>query len=278
MNEIKNKYDDILKRIDTNKPVIQSILDDIEDNVKQQEEQFKKKSKDLADDKEKWELEKEAIASSHTFESRIRLDVGGTKFTTTLCTLTRFPDSILGAMFSGRHKLTADDSGYDFIDRGSNISTDDNGYYFIDRDGTHFRHVLNFMRSPEDFDVSSMSTDHQKELKKEAAYYGLDSLMFPLRVPTDIETIDNHNQQVKLKNIDGIWHSTYWKGQGPNGSCLQTLTLTESLYHCPKCNILTTKNYPTRSVSVDKVNVLLNNGAKQPYVSACFFCKSCYSC
>ena len=39
------------------------------------------------------------------FKERVKLNVGGTKFETTLSTLTRYPDSLLAAMFSGRHKV-----------------------------------------------------------------------------------------------------------------------------------------------------------------------------
>ena len=49
---------------------------------------------------------------------------------TSLLTLTKDPDSMLAAMFSGRHALRQDDDGS----------------FFIDRDGTHFRYVLNFLR------------------------------------------------------------------------------------------------------------------------------------
>ena len=42
---------------------------------------------------------------------------------------------MLAAMFSGRH-LTA---------------IDEDGRYFIDRDGTHFRHILNFLRDGETY-------------------------------------------------------------------------------------------------------------------------------
>ena len=78
--------------------------------------------------KSTWEDEKLAIANTQTFANRIKLDIGGTHYTTSLATLTTFPDSMLGAMFSGRHAL-------DICEDGS---------YFIDRDGLHFRKYLDF--------------------------------------------------------------------------------------------------------------------------------------
>jgi len=61
----------------------------------------------------------------------IRLNVGGERYTTTRATLTRYPHSMLGAMFSGT----------------LSTSIDEHGCFFIDRDGSMFRHVLNFLRS-----------------------------------------------------------------------------------------------------------------------------------
>ncbi|XP_039355843.1 BTB/POZ domain-containing protein KCTD11 isoform X2 [Mauremys reevesii] len=60
----------------------------------------------------------------------VTLNVGGTFYSTTLETLTRFPDSMLGAMFRGPRPAR----------------TDRRGHYVIDRDGKAFRHVLNFLR------------------------------------------------------------------------------------------------------------------------------------
>lgn len=63
-------------------------------------------------------------------ENKIKLDIGGQMFTTSLLTLTKDPDSMLAAMFSGRHKLRQENDGS----------------YFIDRDGAHFRYILNYLR------------------------------------------------------------------------------------------------------------------------------------
>lgn len=62
----------------------------------------------------------------------ITLNVGGAIYTTTRCTLGKYPDSMIGAMFSGQYVPTAFDA---------------QGNYFIDRDGFMFRHILNFLRS-----------------------------------------------------------------------------------------------------------------------------------
>ncbi|XP_074660195.1 BTB/POZ domain-containing protein KCTD4-like [Tubulanus polymorphus] len=70
----------------------------------------------------------------------VNLNVGGTIYTTTISTLTAFPDSMLGAMFKGDIPTTLDARGN----------------YFIDRDGRLFRYVLNYLRTfklnvPDDF-------------------------------------------------------------------------------------------------------------------------------
>jgi hypothetical protein len=111
---------------------------------------------------EKWEAEKTALAGVQRFGRKVKLDVGGVRTTTSLTTLCRFPDAMIGCMFSGRHPLPEGEDGY----------------FFIDRDGTHFRHILNFLRSPEDYKVEVGGAD-ARELRRECKYYGIDELMFP---------------------------------------------------------------------------------------------------
>ena len=62
----------------------------------------------------------------------ISLNVGGTLYTTSRSTLTRYPESMLGAMFGGNLPLEN--------------SKDSEGNYFIDRDGELFKYILNFLR------------------------------------------------------------------------------------------------------------------------------------
>ena len=93
--------------------------------------------------------------SIERFKQRVKLNVGGSRFETTLSTLTRHPESMLAAMFSGRHE----------------VPQDEDGYVFIDRDGTHFHTVLNFLRTG----ILNVPPSRKaaEELKCELQYYQL---------------------------------------------------------------------------------------------------------
>ena len=67
------------------------------------------------------------------FTSTVKLNVGGHLFTTSVQTLTKDPNSMLAALFSGKFEMKP--------------SEEDT--FFIDRDGTHFRFILNYLRSGE---------------------------------------------------------------------------------------------------------------------------------
>ena len=79
-----------------------------------------------------------------------------------MLTLTRDPESMLAAMFSGRHDLRREEDGS----------------VFIDRDGTHFRHILNYLRDG-GLNIDSLPRSRQilRELRNEAIYYQLHSLV-----------------------------------------------------------------------------------------------------
>ncbi|TQE04603.1 hypothetical protein C1H46_009796 [Malus baccata] len=95
------------------------------------------------------------MAEDRDSSSWVLLNVGGKKFSTTFGTLTqRQPDSMLAAMFSGRHTLCQNKKGY----------------VFIDRDGKHFRHILNWLR---DGEIPKFEASQYAEIVKEAKYYQL---------------------------------------------------------------------------------------------------------
>ena len=133
----------------------------------------------------------------HIFEPKIKLDVGGHIFATTIATLTRFPDSMLGTVFSG-HALT----------------TEEAGTFFFDRDGTLFRYILNYLRSPDSWDNSDFHGRQLTELMNEAEYYGLKDLMFPPTpppppfVPAEPVTVSSHDGSdiTITKGDDQLWY------------------------------------------------------------------------
>lgn len=93
----------------------------------------------------------------------VTLNVGGILYTTTTSTLQKYPDSMLGALTSGKHCTMLDNHG--------NI--------YIDRDGAMFRHVLNFLRTsalclPSDFSEMDL-------LVAEADFYQVKPLIDVLR-------------------------------------------------------------------------------------------------
>merc|ERR1711941_232834 len=104
------------------------------------------KRKELEAQKAMLQAERDAMETVHAFQtSKVSLDVGGHKFTTSLQTLRSVPDTFLSSMFSGRFAL----------------EKDDNGCYFVDRDGEHFRCVLNYLRDPTKFTLKGMPRRQQ---------------------------------------------------------------------------------------------------------------------
>ncbi|XP_046563928.1 BTB/POZ domain-containing protein KCTD7-like isoform X2 [Haliotis rubra] len=127
------------------------------------------------------------MASS--FPGVVDLNVGGRHLTTLLSTLTKYPDSMLAAMFSGRQP----------------VIQDKDGRYFIDVDGDVFVHVLNFLR----FETMP-PPEAAADVRKYADYFGLDVLKE-----------DDHQCSI-------FWHMTYsaWASSSLEETYTATVTLT----------------------------------------------------
>jgi len=100
------------------------------------------------------------VATPSRYTAPVHIDVGGKIYTSSLDTLTKYPDSKLSRMFSGSIPIVLDTLKQ---------------HYFIDRDGGMFRHILNFMRTgrpclPDNFDQHDL-------LLEEAKYYELTDLV-----------------------------------------------------------------------------------------------------
>ena len=98
--------------------------------------------------------------STINFDESIKLNIGGNMFQTSIETLTRKSESVIAGMFSSKF----------------NLKRGDDGCYFIDRDGTHFRHILNYLRTGK-IPSSSVLNANSEEILDEAEYYGLAGLV-----------------------------------------------------------------------------------------------------
>lgn len=86
----------------------------------------------------------------------IELNVGGRIFETTLMTLTKHNDTMLAAMFSGKHPQPQDK----------------NGRYFIDADGDTFVYILRYLRHKQ-----LPPKDMIEEVYRAAQYFGPQDLL-----------------------------------------------------------------------------------------------------
>jgi len=105
------------------------------------------------------------VFQTRKFPHIVSLNVGGCHYMTRLSTLCRYPDSMLAAMFSGRHQL----------------DQDGNGSYFLDSNGSCFVHILDFLRH-------GILPPNNVALKvyREACYYGIQPLITKLQTSPEV--------------------------------------------------------------------------------------------
>ncbi|XP_033118177.1 BTB/POZ domain-containing protein KCTD6-like [Anneissia japonica] len=159
----------------------------------------------------------------------LNLNVGGSIYTTSRSTLTRYPDSMLGSMFSGRLPSAVDDCHR----------------YIIDGDGPTFRHILNFLRRSK-----LILPDGFKEwdiLSAEADYYQLQEL---------IQLIDEKRIRrpgrptYEFVEVEYHGDSKYtWRIYGKPKIIHQILTTDINYFMCES----TREEYPNYSQPVDKI-------------------------
>ena len=105
-------------------------LEAAEDHFKEACEIFQREAARLRQEQVAIDAMSKKLEHAH-FSSTILLNVGGHRFTTSLQTITKDPNSMLAAMFSGKFEM----------------KPCEDGAFFIDRDGTHFRFILNYLRN-----------------------------------------------------------------------------------------------------------------------------------
>ena len=103
-----------------------------------------------------------------------KLNVGGHYFTISLQTLTKDRNSMLGVMFSEKFDMKpAEDDAF-----------------FIDRDGTHFRFILNYLRTGKL--TLPQGVTALNELQEEAEFYRIKGMLDELEFNSEILTNNEH--------------------------------------------------------------------------------------
>jgi len=178
-------------------------LDDADYYIKEAFEILQREATSLREEKEAFNAMSKKFEHVH-FPSTVNLNVGGHHFTTSVQTLTKDPNTMLAAMFSGKFEM----------------KPCEDGAFFIDRDGTHFRFILNYLRTGK-LTLPEGAT-FLKELLEEAEFYQIQGIIDELRLseptvqasnPTkpfeqsDILTNENHRSALKgwLPSQEGKW-------------------------------------------------------------------------
>ncbi|PFX29375.1 uncharacterized protein LOC111324926 [Stylophora pistillata] len=171
------------------------VLTDAESHIKQACDMLQREAARLRHEQRAIDAMSKKLEHIH-FTSTIQLNVGGHRFTTSLQTLTKDPNSMLAAMFSGKFEMKP---------------TDD-GAFFIDRDGTHFRFILNYLRSGEL--ILPEGATFLKELEAEAKFYQIQGILDELvpKFPKNFEesvilTNEEHRNVLSgwLPPLEGKW-------------------------------------------------------------------------
>ena len=137
-------------------------LTDAENHFKEACKIFERESSRLRREQESIDAMSKKLDQVH-FSSTVELNVGGQRFTTSVQTLSKDPNSMLSAMFSGRFEM----------------KPSKDGSFFIDRDGTHFRFILNYLRNGEL--IVPQGDTFLRELEAEAKFYQLQGILDELK-------------------------------------------------------------------------------------------------
>ncbi|KAL9951581.1 hypothetical protein ACROYT_G044265 [Oculina patagonica] len=137
-------------------------LGEVNQHIKEAFDILKREMNKVRKEKEAFDEVAKKLEHIH-FSKMLNLNVGGHRFSTSLATMNKDPGSMLHAMFSGRFET----------------KPSEDGSYFIDRDGTHFRYILNYLRTgqlvvPEDKVV-------RRELLTEAEFYQVEGILDELK-------------------------------------------------------------------------------------------------
>ena len=123
----------------------------------------------------------------------IKINVGGTIFSTLRSTLTKEPDSMLARM----------------IDTKVPTETDSDGNIFIDRNGDIFKVILDFLRTG-NLRIDSAGCS-EEEIETEAEYFMLESLLQAIRVGRSDNGVSVQFLRAREEGFRGVPHWDVWR-------------------------------------------------------------------
>lgn len=141
----------------------------------------------------------------------VEINVGGSRYTTTLTTLTKDPSSLLAKYFAATTNQENNSSAATTAELPENLfSKIDEATYFVDRDGLLFRYILDYLRNgklvlPDNF------REHQR-LKDEAKFYKLNDLAKIIKLPTTTPSLTAAAGAVAGGAAAGLRRGSYHAG------------------------------------------------------------------
>jgi len=149
---------------------------------------LEKRKSNLIEEIDRLKREKTSPQTYNFVRQRVKLDVGGIHYSSTFESLTTIPDSLLAKIVRGEVPT----------------ERDQHGRIFIDRDGKHFRHILNFLRDPDNFKIRIKDKHVLEEVKSEAQFFGIGEQMFTSFAPESLDWLNG----VRIHSFSSQ-HSSY---------------------------------------------------------------------
>jgi hypothetical protein len=175
---------------------LHSFIHDWQENMKVFSERATKLEQSLQEQAEEMENAKVRYVELQTkmnqarknLKDKIRLNIGGTVFVTSLDTMTLEKNTFFSAMFSEEFHQ----------------QPDDDGEYYVDRDPTYFRIILNHLRGVDIKKALSGLNQWEKSLvQQEVEFYQIESMKLLVGLPRSILSPDDR----KFKKIQQRFNS-----------------------------------------------------------------------
>jgi hypothetical protein len=155
-------------------------------SISVKEEQLRQREAELAEREEKLQAMIEQLQlMNDTTQQKVKLNIGGQVYATTVSTLTAEENTLFTAMFSEKYK----------------VEPDVDGEYFIDRNGAHFAIILEHLRGAREIDseLNEYSNVQLSTLLLESEFYGINSLTNKIKRIVQTRRVSNKRARVECE-------------------------------------------------------------------------------